>query len=230
VPSELEKANLLEIMPGYSGMRVVPHALDLAQYTGAFGNPQPNSLVYTGAFTYYPNLDAAYYFLNDIYPRIKQSVPEVSTQILGSTGNTPIETWPIDSSVSFTGMIYDVRPKVAQSWVSIVPLRLGAGTRLKIIESLALGTPVVSTSKGAEGLDVTHRRNILIADTPSEFADAVIRVLQNADFRALLSHEGRKLVAEKYSSEAMGTSFNSLLEKVVGAARKTTLQPMAHTR
>jgi glycosyltransferase involved in cell wall biosynthesis len=226
----LEKANLLEIMPGYSGMRVVPHALDLAQYTGAFGNPVPNALVYAGSFTYYPNMDAAHYFLNDIYPRIKQFVPGVCTQILGSTGNAPIERWPIDSSVSFTGMIYDVRPKVAQSWASIVPLRLGAGTRLKIIESLALGTPVISTSKGAEGLEVTNGKNILIADTPREFADAVIRVLQNGEVREMLSHEGRRLVAEKYSSEVMGTNFNSLLENVVDATRRraSMTQLLAH--
>jgi glycosyltransferase involved in cell wall biosynthesis len=227
VPSEQEKANLLEIMPGYAGVKVVPHALDLTQYTGAFGSPRPGSLVFTGSFTYHPNQDGAHYFLQDIYPRIKQFVPEVCTQILGNTGSAPIETWPLDSSVSFTGMIYDVRPHIAQSWLSIVPLRMGAGTRLKIIESLALGTPVVSTSKGAEGLDVTNQENILIADTPSEFADAVIRVLRNAEFREALSRQGRKLVAEKYSAEAMGTSFNSLLEQVVGGARRMAHQSTA---
>ena len=221
VPSELEKQNLLEIVPGYSGIKVVPHALDVTQYTGSFGNPHPNTLVYTGAFTYYPNLDAAYYFLKDIYPRIKRFIPAVCTQIIGSTGNAQLENWPIDSSVSFTGMIYDVRPKVAQSWLSIVPLRMGAGTRLKIIESLALGTPVVSTSKGAEGLEVTDGKNILIADTPTEFADAVLQVLRKPDFRETLAQEGRKLVVEKYSSEAMGSNVNSLLETVVHSSKKT---------
>jgi glycosyltransferase involved in cell wall biosynthesis len=101
-----------------------------------------------------------------------------------------------------------------------VPIRIGAGTRLKIIESLALGTPVVSTSKGAEGLEVTNGKNILIADTPSEFADAVVSVLQNSGLRESLSQEGRKLVVENYSSEIMGVNFNSLLEEVVTRSKE----------
>jgi polysaccharide biosynthesis protein PslH len=215
VPSEQEKQNILEIMPGYTNVKVVPHSLDLAQYTGSFGEPSPNSLVYTGSFTYHANFDAVDYFLKEIYPRIKLSVPEVSMQVLGDTGGVQVENWPIDNSVVFTGLLYDVRPSLAQSWLSIVPLRIGAGTRLKIIESLALGTPVVSTSKGAEGLDVTHGKNILIADTPSEFANAVLNVLQNPDLREKLSREGHKLVVENYSSSVMGVNFNSLLERIV---------------
>ena len=104
---------------------------------------------------------------------------------------------------------------MARSWLSVVPLRIGAGTRIKIIESLALGTPVVSTSKGAEGLEVDHGENILIADEPDEFARAVLNVLQNPGLRAKLSSEGRRLVFEKYSSEVMGRKFNSLLDKIV---------------
>jgi glycosyltransferase involved in cell wall biosynthesis len=225
VPSELEKHNLLEILPGYPGIKVVPHALDLSQYAGPFGHPQPNSLVYTGSFTYYPNQDAAYYFLEQIYPRIRMSVPEVCTQMIGNTGSAQLEQWPIDKSVSFTGLVYDVRPNVAQSWLSVVPLRMGAGTRLKIIESLALGTPVVSTSKGAEGLEITNGKNILIADTPSEFADAVIKVLQNPALREALSQAGRKLVVEKYSSEVMGANFNSLLNTVLNSTKRAAPSP-----
>ncbi len=126
-----------------------------------------------------------------------------------------LNEWPIDNSVNFTGLIYDVRPLVAQSWLSVVPLRVGAGTRLKIIESLALGTPVVSTTKGAEGLDVTDGKNILIADTPSDFSTAVSNVLLKPELRKELSKEGRKLVVEKYSSEVMGLNFNALLDSVV---------------
>jgi polysaccharide biosynthesis protein PslH len=215
VPSEQEKQNILELMPRYSNVKVIPHSLDLAQYTGPFGEPLQNSLVYTGSFTYHANFDAVDYFLKEIYPRIKLFAPEVCLQIIGNTGGVQFEKWPIDKSITFTGLLYDVRPSIARSWLSIVPLRIGAGTRLKIIESLALGTPVVSTSKGAEGLDVTNGKNILIADTPSEFANAVLNVLQNPELRETLSREGHRLVAEKYSSSIMGANFNSLLEKVV---------------
>jgi glycosyltransferase involved in cell wall biosynthesis len=155
------------------------------------------------------------YFLKEIYPQIKLSAPKVRLQVIGDTGNAHIERWSTDESVTFTGLIQDVRPKIEKSWVTIVPLRYGAGTRLKIIESLALGTPVVSTYKGAEGLDVTDGKNILLAETPSEFANAVLRVLHNSDLRKSLSREGRGLVVEKYSSNSMGIKFNSLLKQIV---------------
>ena len=96
-----------------------------------------------------------------------------------------------------------------------MPLRYGAGTRLKIIESMALGTPVVSTSKGAEGLEVTHEENILIADEPEEFARNIIEVLNNPKLHDELSRSGRELVWARYSADAMGKKFNSLLSRIV---------------
>jgi glycosyltransferase involved in cell wall biosynthesis len=215
VPSEQEKKNVLEIIPGYTNVKIIPHSLDITQYSVSVDNPSPDSLVYTGSFTYFANLDAMDYFLKDIYPQIKLSAPKVRLQVIGDTGNAQLEKWLIDEGVTFTGLIQDVRPNIAKSWLTIVPLRFGAGTRLKIIESLALGTPVVSTSKGAEGLDVINGKNILLADTPSDFANAVLGVLKNRDLRESLSREGRNLIVEKYSSSSMGIKFNSLLEKVV---------------
>lgn len=212
VPSHKEKQNLLDIAPAQGCVEVVPHCLDLAYYSGNFGQPERGSLVFTGSFTYHANLDAARFFLKDIYPHVKTSVADISLQIVGSTNGVALDTWPTDESVTFTGLLRDVRPTVAQSWVSVVPLRLGAGTRLKIIESMALGTPVISTRKGAEGLDVTHGENILIADDPRLFARAVVALLQDPALRTRLSHGGRKLVAEKYSAEVMGRQFTSLLE------------------
>lgn len=217
VPSDQEKQNILEIFPGYPNVKVIPHSINPAEYNGSFDKPHQNSLVYTGSFTYYPNFDAVDYFLREIYPRIKHYVPKVCLKIIGNTGDAKLGQWSIDQNITFTGLLYDVRPSIAQSWLSIVPLRIGAGTRLKIIESLALGTPVVSTSKGAEGLSVTHGKNILIANTPSDFADAVVKILTNSRLRQTMSDEGRKLVLEKYSSDVMGNKFNSLLENVVNS-------------
>lgn len=217
VPSHQEKQNLLEIMPQHPSIEIVPHPLDLTLYTSSFGVPQPNLLVFTGSFTYNANRDAAFFFLEAIYPQIRHKLPEVNMQIVGNTGGVPLETWPIDDSIRFTGLLHDVRPAVTQSWVSVVPLRIGAGTRLKIVESMALGTPVVSTSKGAEGLEVVHGENILIADDPGEFAHCVTAVLQNPDLRNKLSMAGRQLVQEKYSSEIVGEKLNSLLGRIACA-------------
>jgi glycosyltransferase involved in cell wall biosynthesis len=217
VPSEPEKENLLAIVPEHPCIKVLPHCLDLTLYNQFFGHPRPESLVFTGSFTYSANLDSARYFLEEIYPRIRPSLPEASVQIVGSTDGVDLGMWPIDDSISFVGFLQDVRPAVAQSWLSVVPLRVGAGTRLKIIESMALGTPVVSTSKGAEGLEVTHGENILIADDPQEFAQAVVEVSQNPRLRERLSQGGLRLVAARYGSEVMGRGFASLLDQVVVA-------------
>jgi len=217
VPSEQERENLLEIIPGYKNLKVIPHSLDLSQYSGPYEAPYPNSLVYTGSFSYYANKDAAYYFLQDIYPEIKKMIPEATLKIIGNTNGAPLNEWPVDDSVDFTGLLYDVRPPVAESWLSVVPLRVGAGTRLKIIESMALGTPVVSTSKGAEGLDVVNGENILIADTAIGFANAVVSIVSSPELRAKLSQNGKKLIEQKYSSEVMGSSFNEFLNEIVSS-------------
>jgi glycosyltransferase involved in cell wall biosynthesis len=120
-----------------------------------------------------------------------------------------------------------VKPYVARSWLSIVPLRQGAGTRLKIVESLALGTPVVSTSKGAEGLAVTHGEDILVADDAESFAAAVVDVLRNADLRGRLSENGRRLASEKYSARAMAQSISTLIERVCAGGYAAAPEPRA---
>ncbi|HBY93619.1 MAG TPA: hypothetical protein DEP84_06555 [Chloroflexi bacterium] len=215
VPSYEEKQNLLDIAPTRARIEVVPHCLDLAYYTGAFGVPEPRSLVFTGSFTYHANLDAARFFLEDIYPHIKARVTDASLKIVGSTDGVALDAWPKDATVTFTGLLRDVRPTIAQSWLSVAPLRVGSGTRLKIIESMALGTPVVSTSKGAEGLEVTHGENILIADDPGLFARAVVDVLRDPALHARLSAGGRALVSAKYNAEVVGQQFARLLERYV---------------
>jgi glycosyltransferase involved in cell wall biosynthesis len=113
------------------------------------------------------------------------------------------------------GLVSDVRPEVQSAGVSVVPLRHGSGTRLKIIESMALGTPVVSTSKGAEGLDVTHGENILLADDPIEFARCVAQVITDPQLRGRLSSNARQLVENRYDRNMVGHRFEELLRDVV---------------
>ena len=214
VPSREEKDNLTEIFADPSKIKVIPHALDLSYYDVSFAHPEPNSIVFTGSFSYFPNYDAADYFIQKIYPIVKENQPEVSLRIVGSTNGMEADFLRADGSIRFTGLIKDVRRVVAESWLSVVPLRLGAGTRLKIIESMALGTPVISTSKGAEGLEVTDRENILIADTPEAFAEALLLLLQNPELRQKLSDGGRRLVRRKYDSDILGQNFEALIALV----------------
>jgi polysaccharide biosynthesis protein PslH len=215
VPSVQEERILREILPHDFPVEIIPHGLDIDYYESAHTAAQSNSMVFTGSFRYHANLDAVQYFREEIYPEIQLSEAKVRFKVIGISDRMTSKSIVESDSVEFMGLIQDVRPEIAKSWLSVVPLRTGAGTRLKVIESMALGTPVVSTSKGAEGLEVTHNENILIADTPSEFSKAVLSLLRSPELRRKLSRAGHQLVREKYSSEVMGRKFESLLKRVV---------------
>ena len=227
VPSEQEKRNLASLMAANYPIEVIPHCVDMDYYGGSYGSIQPQSLAFTGSFSHFANLDAVRYFLEEIYPKVRTLNPKASMKIIGRTNQVDTNELTVDQSITFTGLLKDVRPEVARSWLSVVPLRIGAGTRLKIIESMALGTPVVSTSKGAEGLELNHGENILIADDPAEFAQAVLRILESPSLREKLSIAGLQLVAEKYSSEVMGRKFDALLSKLFHVNGKKALSDYA---
>ena len=215
VVSEPERAILRRIVPRYRAISVVPNAVDLVKYQGEFGQPRPSSLIFSGALSYQANFDAVSYLLNTIFPMIKVSVPDVELRITGDNSRVDLSSLPRLPRVQFTGYLNDIRPAVAESWASVVPLRIGGGTRLKILEALALGTPVISTSKGAEGLDLTHGKDILIANSPSEFATQTISLLRSPELRQELATNGRRIVAEQYDWKVVGRGLENI---VAGAA------------
>jgi glycosyltransferase involved in cell wall biosynthesis len=196
-------------------MMVVPNGVDLDRYRGDFGAPEPSTLVFPGALTYSANFDAVEFFLHKIFPLVKAVRPETILRVTGKTDGVPVDRLPLDEGVILTGYLDDVRPTVARSRVCVTPLLSGGGTRLKILEAMALGTPVVSTRKGAEGLDVTSGEDILIADGPNEFADAILRLLGDETLRARLVANGRKLVQERYGWNRIGRKLNCFLRQVV---------------
>ncbi len=221
VVSRQEQDTLLKVSPGYSPIAIVPNGVDLDFYTGDFGPPEPDTLVFTGGLTYSANFDAIDFFLGEVLPPVKAQRPEVTLRITGRTDGVAVEQLPLSKGAVFTGYLDDIRPCVARSWVCVVPLRIGGGTRLKILEAMALGTPVVSTSKGAEGLEVTPGEDILIADTPAEFADALLRLLGDRALRARLAENGRRLVSEKYDWKYIGRELERLLQEVVDRRRES---------
>lgn len=196
VVSEQERARLLALVPG-AHAAVAPNGVDCAALGGDFGRPEPGSLLYNGALTYSANYDAVAYFLGEIFPLVRAQHPDARLYVTGRTNGIPLEALPDRTGVTFTGYLRDVRQQVAAAWASVVPLRQGGGTRLKILESLALGTPVIATSKGAEGLDLCPGEEYLRADTPQDFAHAVLRLLDDPDLRQRLSVAGRQ-AAQRY--------------------------------
>jgi glycosyltransferase involved in cell wall biosynthesis len=213
VASEREYLNLHSILPTYTRATVIPNAVDVAQYRGDFGPVQPSSLVFSGALTYGSNEDAMGYFLREIYPRVRAEVPAAHLRI---TGSHPVAMARLFAGpgVELTGHVPDIRPLIARSYVSVVPLRLGGGTRLKILEAMALGTPVVSTGKGAEGLDVSPGEDIALADSPAGFAEAIVRLFASHEDRERLSAAGRRLVRRYYDWPSVGNKLMHVLDSV----------------
>lgn len=215
VVSELERSLVQDLVPDGYQVTVVPNGVDLSTYVGDFGAPRQGTLIYPGALTYSANFDAMSFFLHRVFPLVRHQHPKVGLCITGRYDGVPIERLPLGHGVELSGHLPDIRPAIAQSWACIVPLRLGSGTRLKILEAMALGTPVVSTSKGAEGLAVTPEKDILIADEPREFANALVRLLEDASLHKRLSDNGRRLVNEHYGWNHIGQALEGLLCKVV---------------
>lgn len=214
VVTEQESRIVGPLRADHCPIEVIPNGVDVHAYCGDFGLPQPDTLVYAGALTYQANLDAMHYFIDQILPRIQAQRPQVKLTITGRTDNVTMERLPHNDAVTFSGYLADIRPTIARSWASVVPLRVGGGSRLKILESLALGTPVIATRKGAEGLDLTAGVDLLVADSPVEFADATVRLLTDDDLRARLSEQGKTSVAARYDWQGIGHKFRSFIDSV----------------
>lgn len=170
-------------------------------------------LIFVGSYGHYPNVDGVLYFCRDIFPRILREVPEAHLYIVGP--NTTKEILNMAGrNVTVTGFVKDIRPYISRS-VSIVPLRVGSGIKRKIIEAMGLGSPVITTSIGAEGLEVIPGKHLLIEDTPEGFAKQTIELLRNKALRERLRGNALKLVREKYSWDKVIFELNTIFEEVV---------------
>jgi glycosyltransferase involved in cell wall biosynthesis len=152
----------------------------------------------------YPNRDAVEYFLAEIWPRVRQAVPNASLELVGKTPDALKPSFLAHPRVTCQGYVPDVRPHLAAAACSVVPIRIGGGTRLKILDSWAMGKAVVSTSVGCEGLRAVDGENIMIRDDAGGFADAVVRVLEDAALRDRLGAAGRRTAEKWYSWGTIG--------------------------
>lgn len=220
VVSRGEQRLLAQMAPNYGPVKIVPNGVNLEDYLGCEEDPQPNRLIFTGSFTYRPNYEAMRWFLKEVYPQVRRYIPQVNLAITGIHDNLPL---PDETGVMRTGFVPDVRPLIAGSWASLAPIQSGGGTRLKILEAMALGTPVIATSKGAEGIDARHGEHLLIADTPEEYAAATVRLLRDADLRRHLSENALDLVCERYSWKVIMPRFLNLVHTVAKPSSKTAV-------
>ncbi len=216
VVSAAERARLARIGCDPARVSVVPNGVDEADLAWQQAR-LPCRLVYPGALTYSANHDAVRWFLETVLPLIRRARPEVEFWVTGATDGVIVSDLPNAGLATFTGHLADVRPAIAESTVCVVPLRIGGGTRLKILQAMALGTPVVATSKGAEGLAVTPEQDILVADTAGQFASQVLRLLADRDLQERISSMARQLVQQQYTWTRSGARLEEALGQAVAA-------------
>lgn len=199
---------------------VVPNGVDCAHNRLNLAQPRPGILVFNGSLTYSANYDAMQWFLAEIWPLIRVQVPEATVAITGATSGVDLAGLTLDDHVRLTGYVDDVRIPVAGAAVAVAPIRQGGGTRLKILEAMALGTPVVATAKGAEGLDIVDGEHFLCADDPQTFAAHTVMLLQDTALRNRLANNARRLVETTYDWSQIGAHFVTLVESAVENAHE----------
>ena len=184
VVSEAEQDYLRNIAQPDARIELIPNGVDTtANCPDSTVKPRPFSLIYTGAVTYDANYNAVAYFIREVLPLVRQRVPETQFTVTGGTGEVDVSDLAAQPGVTFTGYLPSVADAVRKSWVLVVPLQVGGGTRLKILEAMALGTPVVSTHKGAEGLVAESDKHLLFGDDPRQMADAICRLFEDEALR-----------------------------------------------
>ena len=198
----------------------VPTGVDVEFFRpGGTSKPVPNSLVFTGSMDWLPNDDAIRYFTREIMPLIKNKVPDVTLTVVGrNPAPALVDLSKEDKSLIITGRVDDVRPYMENAAAYIVPLRIGGGTRLKIFEAMAMEKAVVSTTVGAEGLPLTNGVELLLADDPATFADAVVRVLTDNTYASELGQRAAAVVRENFG-------WRPVTERFISICTKTKSQP-----
>jgi glycosyltransferase involved in cell wall biosynthesis len=180
---------------------------------------KPAHMVFTGSMDWLPNEDGMLHFVRDVLPLIRRDEPAATLSIVGRAPTPAVRRLAQEPGIEVTGSVPDVRPHVAAGQVYVVPLRIGGGTRLKIFEAMGMGKAIVSTTVGAEGLPVTHGRDILLADGPAAFAAAVVRVIRDPVLRERLEGAARRLVVDRFDWSAVASDFEAALDRAGGAVR-----------
>jgi sugar transferase (PEP-CTERM/EpsH1 system associated) len=206
--------DLLQSANPHLKIDVIPNGVDINFYQPLPSSNHSPALIFVGNMEYRPNIDAMAYFCRDIYPKIQREIVDLEMWIVGI--NPSPEVIQLEGKgVHVTGGVEDVRPLYSQSTVCVVPLRAGGGTRLKILEAMALGRPVVSTSIGCEGIEVVDGEHLFIADTPDQFAEKTISLLKNKRLTLRITAQARELVVNRYDWEVITRQLLQVYSRLI---------------
>jgi len=211
--SETDRDSLLSLMPT-AKVSVVPNGVDTEFFVppAKQGSPDRLKVAFLGGSQHYPNVDAMKFFATQIAPRIRCSQSDFVFKIIGAFDGRLIPQLPFPTE--FTGYVDDMRPHLCECSLLIVPLRIGGGTRLKILEAMSLGVPVLTTTIGCEGIEAVSGRDVIIVDDPQAFADQITAILADGRLRERLSRYGRQLVEQRYSWPEIVESLVQVYQEV----------------
>lgn len=214
VCSTREAEEFQKLIPG-SAVDCVPNGVDLNYFQPAESqNQKPNSLIFCGVMNYRPNVDGVDWFCKQVLPLIRKVIPGVSLTICGSSPDQTVQSLQDEPGVSVTGAVPDVRPYMARSEVAVVPLRIARGIQNKLLEAMAMGMPSVATTAAWKGIDAKIGRDLFVEDNPTEFANAVIRLLKDRQLRQTIGQAARSAVEADYRWEDTLAKLDDILESV----------------
>jgi hypothetical protein len=197
---------------GRSNFALVTHGVDLEELPFSEGPFQPHRIVFLGKLDYFPNADAALHFAREILPLVKRSVPQAHFVVVGWNPPKAVRSLARLPAVTVLPNVPDARGEVAKSALSVAPLRFGAGIQVKVLDSLALGIPVVASEGAARAFGEEGKTAILVGQDPAQFAGHVIRILKDSDYRERLRRAGRALVESRYRWEQVLSPVDRILE------------------
>jgi polysaccharide biosynthesis protein PslH len=200
---------------GLRGVEVIPNGIDLTEFLPPPAPPRAGTIVFSGLMSYYPNQQAIQWFLDEIFPAIVREVPSASVIVAGANAPRWLMARASDR-VEVTGSVPDIRPYLERASVVIAPLLIGGGTRVKILQAQAMARPVVSTSLGAEGLELRDGESVLIADDAASFAARVVDLLNDTRLAAGIASNGRNHVVRHFDWNRIGDTLSVLLQTRLG--------------
>ena len=208
-----QDADVLRSLAPTGKFAVVPNGVD-TEFFSPRDRPR-RGMCFVGGTTWFPNRDALEYYATELLPEIRRRLPEAETTWVGRASDDEISAYDKLDGLTMTGFVVDIRPYLAASACFVVPLRVGGGTRIKILDAWAMGKAVVSTSVGCEGLVAVHGENILVADDPADFAEAVATVVRDGYLRERLERNARQTVVERYSWRVVGDKMIQVYEDLI---------------
>lgn len=212
--SQPDKTHLEKFTQGQTPITVIPNSLDVQQFQLEEAQAIPSDIVFSGKMDYRPNVDAVLWFVDEVWPQIRQERPSTTFTIVGQKPHARLGRLRNEPGITLTGWVERVEPYLAGAKVFVLPFRVGSGTRLKLIEAMAAGKALVSTAVGAEGFPVEHNRELLLVDDPVEMGTAVLRLLTHPEERQRLGQAAQQF-AQQYDWRVVVPEFLAIYQKLL---------------